>query len=92
MPKRCIPCIGGDIKAAAIKLGDVALNDMLAKIPDCPGAREIQFCGNIKGTRPRSAYQEFVSTCMRGKNIKGFGEAPKAMKECAADWRKSKGK
>ncbi len=47
--------------------------------------------GEIKAKRPRSAYQNFISECMKAKHIKGFGNAAPAMKECAAQWKSRKG-
>lgn len=48
-------------------------------------------CGCDKGEKKKrepSAYNIHISTCMKSKHIKGFGNAVPAMVECAADWRK----
>jgi hypothetical protein len=95
----CIPCLHPDVKAViqeAVKDRGIRLS--LEEFADCPDGTLLDPCymkGAGKkdgGTRPRSAYQEFVSGCMKSKHIKGFGEAPKAMKDCAAQWRSRKGK
>lgn len=91
MPKaKCVPCLGRDIKGAILSVLGPGLADILNKIPDCAQPRELQFCS--RGTRPRTAYQEFVSGCMKGKNIKGREQAPVAMKACATEWRVQKGR
>lgn len=64
---------------------------VLEQISDCERGN-LGFTGKGKSGRARSAYQEFVSSCMKEKHIKGFGEAPKAMKACAAEWKARKGK
>jgi hypothetical protein len=46
-------------------------------------------CG-AKSKRVPSAYQRFIGDCMKSKHIKGFGQAPAAMRECAAAWRAQK--
>jgi hypothetical protein len=43
-----------------------------------------------KGRRGLSEYQLFLSKCMKEKNIKKFGEASKAMKECVSEWRRKR--
>ena len=84
---RCKVCLGADVKNAILK--DLpGLKDILGKIPDCPAPREVTLCG--RAGRARSAYTEFVAECMRGKKIKSFGEAPAAMRACAAEWRARK--
>jgi hypothetical protein len=39
--------------------------------------------------RKRGPYQEFLSTCLKGK-VKTFGQAGPALKECARQWREKK--
>lgn len=88
---KCVPCLSSRIKQL-IKDGfnDPAVNNLLSQVPECDNGREIDLCVTGKGKRTRSEYQTFVSTCMKSKHIKGFGEAPKAMKECASEWKNRK--
>jgi len=87
---KCVPCLGTGIKDAIHQLGDSVLDQALDKIPECPGALEIELCA--KPPRVKSEYQIFISDCMKSKPIKGkpFGEASKYMKECAVVWNKRK--
>ncbi len=87
MPK-CRPCLGRDIKAAILKEVRPGLD--LEKIRDCDDPVGIEMCGKVG--RARSAYQSHISTCMKAKGVKGFGAAGPALKQCAAEWRASKGK
>lgn len=84
MPK-CIPCLGSRVKD--IILGEIPeLQPTLSKVKDCPDAEAVVLCG--KGAkRPRTAYTEFVSKCMKSKGVKGFGQAAPAMRECAKEWK-----
>jgi hypothetical protein len=67
------------------------LEKTLESIPTCSRNVIVEFCPPRPGTkRARSEYQEFISKCMKGKNIHGFGQAPAAMRECAAEWREQK--
>jgi len=43
-----------------------------------------------KASRRRSRYQAFLSTCLKHKGIKKFGEAKEALKACAAEYREQK--
>ena len=92
----CIPCLHPDVKDILRAALDEDVHEMVDGFADCPVGTLIDSCyierSQEKAKKPRTEYQEFVSVCMKGKNIKGFGEAPKAMKECAADWRRQKGK
>lgn len=90
MTKRCIPCLSDEVKIA-IRQGvkDPEVLAMLEEIAVCQVGPQIQMCG-VTGKRPRSAYQQFISECMKSKNIKGFGAAAPAMKECALEWRTKK--
>ena len=89
MAKRCVPCLSPEVKAAIKeKIKDPAVNNLLATVPDCSSPEMINLCGSKP--RTKSAYQVFVSDCMKGKKIKSFGEAPVAMKACALEWRERK--
>ncbi len=89
---KCTPCLGANIKEVITELYP-NLASKLSAIKTCPVDTEINFCAKgAKGERKKSAYQEFVSQCMKSKNIKGFGNAAPAMRECAAEWRKKNGK
>ena len=92
MAKKCTPCLGTDLKELLATLGDPEIDKILDKVPDCPTPTGLQLCGITKGKRPRSEYQEFISTCMKERAPNGmtFGEAPQHMKTCAAAWRKHK--
>ena len=99
MAKKCTPCMSQELKAIVIEsVRDAGkrskLEETLAQLLDCNDGTPLRFCGSGKkgSGRARSKYQEFISQCMQSKKIKGFGEAPKAMKECAAAWRQQKGK
>lgn len=68
----------------------------LQEIPSCNTEEMVGF-GNsgrggakVKRSGPPSKYNQFVSACMKSKNIKGKGQAPVAMKECAAEWQRQK--
>lgn len=72
MPRRCVPCLSPDIREAILReVSDPALRETLEQLPDCG--------------RKRSAYQEFVSTCMKAKHLTGLD--PEAMRNCARQWR-----
>ena len=95
--KGCIPCLSEEVKDA-IRQGtsDDAILQLLNGIATCGGGVHFRFCeggaGRRQGSRRgRSEYQSFVSECMKGKGVKSFGEAPQAMKECAAAWRSKRG-
>lgn len=88
MPKlKCTPCMSQSLKEAVLKFSDdpkVLLQ--LKEIETCPAGEILQLCvGKVK--RKRSAYQEFVSKCLKEKHIKGFGNAAPALTECAGEWR-----
>lgn len=73
-----------------------AVEELLAElegIPACPGGVPIGFArGKGRRTaRQPSEYQQFISKCMKEKRIRSFGEAPAAMRECAAEWRRLRG-
>ena len=89
MPARCIPCLSPEVKKVIGKEFPIReILDILERIADCP-AREppIQLCG--KDGRKRSAYQVFLSSCLKGK-VKGIGTAGPALKECARQWKETK--
>lgn len=91
MPKRCQPCLGSDIKTAILReIRDPGVEAVVGKVRDCDDPVGIELCG--KTGRARSAYQSHISTCMKAKGVKGFGAAGPALKQCAAEWRASKGK
>lgn len=84
---RCKPCLGADVKKAILE-EIPGLKELLGKVADCEDPEGLEICGRTG--RARSAYQSWVSECMRGKKIKGFGEAPAAMRDCARQWRERK--
>lgn len=90
-----INCLSKELKAAIReKLEDKnpnALDELLSELEAVPPCSLIGFThGRRKGTREPSEYQKFIGECMRKKNIKSFGQAPAAMRECAAEWRRLK--
>lgn len=63
----------------------------IRELPTCPAGEVVGFGGSRSGRRT-SPYQEFIGECLRAKKIKSFGDAPSAMKGCAAEWRKRTGR
>lgn len=63
---------------------DATVAAILGRIPDCSSPVDIQICGSRRG---RSPYQQFIASCMKGKQIRSFAEAPQAMRECGQEWR-----
>ena len=90
MPARCTPCLNPkakDLLAEAFP----EMKPRIMDVADCPEAMLMNLCGeDARQERPRSAYQEFISVCMKEKHIKSFSQAPPAMKACAAEWREKK--
>ena len=84
---RCKPCVGADVKKAILEEVP-GLKDVLGKVADCEDPEGLELCGRTG--RARSAYTEHIASCMKGKKIKSFGEAPAAMRACAAEWRARK--
>lgn len=103
---KAIVCLGEEIKLALLAiLGDYPDGEgadyaqFIEAVPLCELGMPVGFAesssDNAKGpaktqSKGRSAYQQFVSDCMKGKNITGAGQSPTAMKECAAEWQASK--
>ena len=98
MPKGCSPCLSREVRDllhGALDERVPHLNELLARIPDCPSGQLINLCSATRGLREKrapSAYNIWIGSCMKGKNIKGFGNAAPAMKECAAAWQTQQGK
>lgn len=99
MPDTRIVCIGTNVRTAI--LGQIKSRDLSAQIqaiPECtlPDAMELTEVkrtrreGGERVKRAPSAYNIFIGTCMKGKHIKGFGNAAPAMRECAATWKSRK--
>lgn len=85
---KCVPCLSKDLKDF-IKRFDPSLDPLLEKVETCPKGQALNMCTVDGKKRQRSAYQQFISTCMKSKPIQGkaFGAASGYMKECAAEWR-----
>lgn len=97
----CKPCLSKGMKQALKNMVDVELHQMIDEVATCETGIVMELCpaGVViggkrgkkreKGERKRSAYQEFISQCMKEKPIKGkpFGAASKYMKECAGEWK-----
>jgi len=93
-----IICVGPQIRDILRQhVGGPADAAVIDRIPECPVPNEIRLGISRRGRRekgekrPPSAYQSFISTCMKSKHINGFGNAAPAMKECATAWKKQKG-
>ena len=85
MPK-CQPCLSDELREIIRdNIHDPGIDELLATVPTCPIGTVMELC--LKKKRAPSAYQQFISECMKKKNIKGFGNAPAAMKECALEWK-----
>jgi len=98
MPK-CYPCLSLGIKKYLKEVVDEELHAMIDEMPTCPAGEVLTLCPvptesyRTAGTkRAPSAYNEYISQCMKAKPIKGkpFGEAAKYMKLCAQAWREKK--
>jgi hypothetical protein len=96
MPTRCIVCIGANIKSAMVeRITGRSLSDQILAFPDCTHPDTIELdeatCNRKErrepGKRAPSAYNNFISTCMKGKHIHGFANAAPAMRECAQAWK-----
>lgn len=86
-----MPCIGEEIKGLILQEYP-ELEVVLDKLPDCADPRGLKLKGrqsNKEGgvKRQPSEYNIHISKCMKSKNIKGFGNAAPAMKECARAWK-----
>lgn len=92
MAKKCVPCLGNDIKELLRTLDEPEINKLLQEIPSCSLPTGIELCALGKGKRARSPYQQFISDCMKSKAPGGmaFGDAPKYMKQCAVEWQAHK--
>lgn len=88
MPKKCKPCMSGDIKDLLTEQYP-ELTSILVNTPECEDGSMLNICS--RGTKKKSEYNLFIGECMRAKKIKGFGNAAPAMRECAAKW-KQRGK
>lgn len=102
MPKQLI-CMSKELKNNLVDyISDHATGEQrrtlmtdIEKLPTCPlgffmRLEEIEKKARRKGKRPKTAYQEFISDCMKRANIKKFGEASSVMKACAAKWQQRK--
>jgi len=70
-----------------------ALEEVCAKLE--LSLEQCQLLGELKdtlckGERRRSRYQAHMSSCLKRKGIKKFGEAKEALKACAAEYREQK--
>lgn len=87
--KGCIPCLAPEIKQLIMdSFNDAVIQFQLQSIPDCDEGILVEFCAKKK--RQPSAYQLFISTCLKEKKVKGKDDAPGKMRECATEWRAKK--
>ena len=98
-PGECVPCMSAELKRALREATqDPQVLSLADSMDTCIDGQVLQLCTRqARGRRPKraaSAYQEFIGSCMRNKDLKGkpFGTASKYMKECSAEWRKRKSK
>lgn len=89
-PEMIVTCISRQARKALLDIDSDELRAELDKIPECIDGEDVGFKKG-KGSRAPSPYNTFIGKCMKDKKIKTFGDAPGAMKSCAADWRKQKG-
>ena len=92
MPKTCVKTTVAELRdsicATACKDGT---REALDKLEQLIGTMPITVCsetgrGKRGGSRGRSRYNEFISSCMKSKS----GPVTGRMKECAAEWRNKK--
>jgi hypothetical protein len=91
---KCVSCIGQAVKEVILERIPDLRRDLEA-IPDCPERVAVMICQPVARGRSRrtgekrapSAYNQFISQCMKAGNIHGREEAAGRMKTCAADWR-----
>jgi hypothetical protein len=75
------------IKEAIHKgIKDPKVLEQIDAIPDCFIGTDVELCAG-KAKRKRSAYQEFVSVCMKAGGAEGAAEL---MKSCAIKWKAEK--
>ncbi|MDD3102434.1 MAG: hypothetical protein PHE59_04810 [Patescibacteria group bacterium] len=87
--KKCRPCLGVNLKQQLLSIvKGQAMRLTVEEVPECEDPNGADFC-LIKARQP-SQYQQFVSKCMKEKNIHGRDAAAPAMKECAAAWKRVK--
>jgi len=90
MPKRCIPCLGANIKAILRQeIGTRELALLLNTVADCQDENGLEVCGSRKGKRAPSQYNLFMASCIKGRP-KGT-PVQEQMKSCAAQYRQRKG-
>ena len=90
-----ITCISRELRKELE--GELSAKDkkLLAQVPACDSKTALEFqqvserAKRVK--RGPSAYQRYISECMRAGSIKGPGEAAERMKKCASGWRRYKG-
>jgi len=102
-----IKCLNPEIKQKIynvlqeerIKPQELTMLEKIKEIPECSsgmlleiGAISTSEASKDKKKRVLSKYNLFIAKCMKSKNIKGFGNAAPAMKECALEWRAIKNK
>lgn len=94
-PPIIVTCLADGLKSLLGSELSPEQAEKIQRVPSCEGDELIGFGdtkGGVKTKRQPSVYNKFIGTCMKSKNIKGFGQAGPAMKECAIDWKKLKPK
>ena len=101
----CISCLSQAIKDVLKENTHPKFHPEIDEFPTCGIGMVLQLCPfdpekhktkarkKSGEKRPPSAYNQFISSCMKSKPIKGkpFGAASEFMKECAVEWRQQKG-
>lgn len=98
-----ISCLSDKLKSEIVnelrKTGtDENTEDFINSLPDCKeglpvgiGEFKVKQSGKAKTKREPSAYNQFISKCMKEADISGTGKkASSVMKSCAVEWKKQK--
>ena len=89
----CAPCLHPRVKEILTQEFGNEIMSLINRVANCPDDVLLNMCDGGRrgrgGPRARSAYQEVLSGCLKGK-VKGIGTAGPALRECAAQWRARK--
>lgn len=83
MPK-CAPCVARKVKDV-LERSFPELRLAFEQVPECKDGQLLELCS--KKARSKSPRQVFMKDCLKGKHIKGFADAPRAMKACSLEWK-----
>lgn len=99
-----ISCLSNKLKSEIVNefrqsgASDEKVEDFVNNLPDCGEGAPVEIGefkpkkgGGVKTKRAPSAYNQFISKCMKAADIKGTGKkASSVMKQCALEWKRSK--